>query len=445
MTALLLFFVGLEASAADAVAPVFPTDPPLPGEPVDGWPGLGDPPDAPLLDVETAVAEVLTRHPELVALERDAAAARAAWSAAGLVPGPTFEVEWSPDGAHAGVEGSALLDVRDLALAPARRSAAAAAAVAEVARTSGEAVRLAYDVRVAFLTLQAAAERRAISERSLDAQAAARDLARGLDAAGNVRALDVATHEAAYESLRQQVAAARLDEARARRGVEALLGRTDGWAPAPLAVLPAESGLPADAEERAEQASLELARMDAEITSLERAAAVALAEGVVPDLSVGAFGAWHDGTQEGAGLLLEGRVPLFGVGAAASAALRARADAARARRAQAALDVRAAARAALDTAEMAHARAAHYDRVLVPLQARVLAETLLQYNAMQVGAWQLLQAVRSQQDVASAAVDARRVWWEALGALDALLAGVRVDAPATAGVPAVPDRSVGGH
>jgi outer membrane protein TolC len=73
----------------------------------------------------------------------------------------------------------------------------------------------------------------------------------------------------------------------------------------------------------------------------------------------------------------------------------------------------------------AHLQTRHYDRVVVPARKRVVDQTLLQYNAMQVGIFQLLEARRGQLDAELAAVEARREYWTAKAAFDALLAGRR--------------------
>jgi cobalt-zinc-cadmium efflux system outer membrane protein len=62
----------------------------------------------------------------------------------------------------------------------------------------------------------------------------------------------------------------------------------------------------------------------------------------------------------------------------------------------------------------------------VPAQARVTAQTLLQYNAMQLGIFQLLEARREEFDVELAYVETLREYWSASAELDAVLAGTRV-------------------
>jgi outer membrane protein TolC len=61
-----------------------------------------------------------------------------------------------------------------------------------------------------------------------------------------------------------------------------------------------------------------------------------------------------------------------------------------------------------------------------------LEQTLLQYNAMQIGIFQLLQARREQLDAELAEVETRREYWTARAAFEVLLAGRRVQVIGTA-------------
>ena len=57
---------------------------------------------------------------------------------------------------------------------------------------------------------------------------------------------------------------------------------------------------------------------------------------------------------------------------------------------------------------------------------------MLQYNAMQIGVFQLLQARREQLDAELAYIEALREFWTAKAAVDALLAGRRAGLATTA-------------
>lgn len=106
-------------------------------------------------------------------------------------------------------------------------------------------------------------------------------------------------------------------------------------------------------------------------------------------------------------------------------------DSLRDREAALGVDVRSAARELRARVEAAHARARHYLDRLLPAHRRVLEQTLRQYNAMQLGVFELLSARRLALEAELGQVAAVRDYWTAVAALDALLSGRRVDAGPT--------------
>jgi cobalt-zinc-cadmium efflux system outer membrane protein len=93
------------------------------------------------------------------------------------------------------------------------------------------------------------------------------------------------------------------------------------------------------------------------------------------------------------------------------------------RYADAAVRIRAAARAAASRLEAASKNRINYKDVLLPLRQQILDETQLQFNAMIVGVFQLLQAKRDQIETARGYVEALREYWIARAEVDQLLAG----------------------
>jgi cobalt-zinc-cadmium efflux system outer membrane protein len=64
-----------------------------------------------------------------------------------------------------------------------------------------------------------------------------------------------------------------------------------------------------------------------------------------------------------------------------------------------------------------------YEATVLPLRAQVVRETQLQYNAMSVGVFQLLQAQRDQVAAAEAYVSLLHDYWAQRTELEQLLAG----------------------
>jgi cobalt-zinc-cadmium efflux system outer membrane protein len=85
--------------------------------------------------------------------------------------------------------------------------------------------------------------------------------------------------------------------------------------------------------------------------------------------------------------------------------------------------VRSAAREIRNRVVSAHGRARQYQEVIAPAQRRVTEQTLLQYNAMQLGIFQLLEARQAELDVELEYIETLREYWSTVARLGALLAG----------------------
>lgn len=444
LLALLLPF----STAAAPVALVLEQDPPLPGEPLTGWEALE--PGAPTaegLDVAEAVALTLSRHPQLQALRADIASARGALLAAGALPNPTLEVELLSLGAgQVGQAPASLgleLDLTEFVHAPLGAAAARPEVEAARLRLEEATLRLSYEAKAAWYDTWAAETAWGGSIRAVDALAAGRDAQRAITAAGNAPTLELAQKEVAYEEARARAAALELEVVAARERLARLLGQDPGpLAPAPPLVAPA---LPQDLEGAAAARSLALQAMDLEIQAAERRRTAARLEGLAPELGAFVEAERRTGPWEAtAGLALS--LPLLSFGRGEVMRAEAEADRLTAERLEAEVEVRSAAREAHARFVSALARARHAQDVLVPAREALLAETLLHYNAMQLGLDALLDAWRGRVEVEITAADAMREAHTAAAALDAILSGARVAPPraARSSASSTPNAS-GGH
>ncbi len=396
---------------------------------------------------DDAVRVALANNRELRAVLRDVGVARGQLVQAGLLPNPELEVQVTPRQEaldHTRVELGLEYDLTTAILTPMRERAAEADVQAARYRAAAAVVTLGYSVRAAYHALQASQQRLAIANRALDAFAASRDAARALFESGNLAELDAATQEATYESARLTVSQIELELLERRERLERLLGLSGseaGWQVAgELPAAPAELAPVARAETRALTASLELAELRSRLDAAAGRAGLARTEGALPDMSVGVRGEREElGWQVGAGLRFT--LPVFDRRQGAAMAREAEFDALLERYHGLAVDVRSSLRDAQNRLASAHARARHFQRVVVPARKRVVEQTLLQYNAMQIGVFQVLEARRAELDAQLAQVDALRDFWTAKAAFEAHLAGRRVE---TAGTSAAGFATVGG-
>jgi cobalt-zinc-cadmium efflux system outer membrane protein len=88
-----------------------------------------------------------------------------------------------------------------------------------------------------------------------------------------------------------------------------------------------------------------------------------------------------------------------------------------------AVELRSTARAARDRLVAARERAAYCRDVLLPARHEVLRESQLQYNAMQIGVFQLLLAKREEIEAGGQYIESLRDYWLGRANLELILAG----------------------
>jgi len=166
--------------------------------------------------------------------------------------------------------------------------------------------------------------------------------------------------------------------------------------------------------------------------------------GLIPNASMGAAaqreldGAWSLGPA------LDIPIPLFDQRQALLASAAARARGNQERYAALAVGIRAQVRRAWSGLEAARARAEYFEKVVLPLHARIVEETQRKYNGMFIGVFQLLQAKRDQVDAGRRYVEALSGYWVSRVDLERAVGGElrleessRPTTPTPAGEPAM--------
>jgi cobalt-zinc-cadmium efflux system outer membrane protein len=143
--------------------------------------------------------------------------------------------------------------------------------------------------------------------------------------------------------------------------------------------------------------------------------------GWLPSLKAGVSAERSDNW--GVGPAVELELPLFYQGQGQVGAAQAQMRRERDTYADVAVRVRASARTAAARLTAAREAAARYKAVLLPMKQKIVDQTQLQYNAMLVGVFQLLEAKRDQVETAAAYVEQLRDYWLARTEAEQLLAG----------------------
>jgi outer membrane protein, heavy metal efflux system len=379
------------------------------------------------LDASAAVKLALLNNQGLQGAFEELGIARARLVEAQRLPNPTVDasLRFKPD-SRPDIEVAGMLDLSELLFLAWRNGAADSGLQAAKVSVAGSVLDLAYAVRVAFYEYQAAAQLLELRRTALEALRASFEVSQKLHAAGNITDLAFASERALYEESRVQHAGAegallaKRDELSALMG---LWGRSAEWSSEPRLEdpEPVEKTL-ADIEKRALERSLDLAQIRHRFEAAAKSANLASARGLLPELKAG-VSAERDDEGWGVGPAAAIEVPLFYQGQGERAASLAEARRQRKLYTETAVRIRAAARATAARLHVATESAKYYKDVLLPLRAQIVDGTQLEYNAMHVGVFQLLQAKREQIETARAYVELLREYWTLRASADQLIAG----------------------
>jgi len=386
------------------------------------------------LDADASVQVALLNNQGLQAEFEELGIARSRFVGALRLPNPTVDValRYPLEGSsEPNVDIDALIDITALLFLPLQGGAADAALDAARYSVTGRVLDLAFEARVTFYAYQAAEQTLELRRSIVDALRASFEVAQKLHEAGNVTDLSYANERALYEEARVAYTQAEADVRAKREELNATMGLwgppgADWKAMDRLAAPGASSGADlGQVEAKAIERSLDLQIGRKRFAAAARTANFERTRGWVPELragisaerELGSGGDWALGPA----VALE--VPLFYQGQGETGAALAQMRSEQRRYTDTAVRIRAAARAAAAKLDVAAKNAAYYQDVLLPLRQRIVDETQLQFNAMNVGVFQLLQAKRDQIETARAYVQALREYWTARAEVDQLLAG----------------------
>jgi len=116
-------------------------------------------------------------------------------------------------------------------------------------------------------------------------------------------------------------------------------------------------------------------------------------------------------------------IPLFDQGQGTIGAAQARLRQAIERHTAQAIRLRSRARVAQAAVSATRDRVDYFLQVMLPLQQKIVEETQLQYNAMQVSPLQLVDARRTQVETGARFIESLRAYWQARATLEHVLSG----------------------
>jgi len=402
------------------------------------------------LTADSAVQIALLNNRFLQATYSDLGIAQAALVQAGLLRNPIFDavVRFPEEGSHVNLDLGVVFEFLDIFLIPLRQQVAESELEFVKLRVTGEVIDVATETRLAFHRLQAQRQLVGLFQQVDASSAASLEAAQTLHDAGNITDLDLANERFLNAEAKLGLAEAETLAVAERERLNVLMGL--GGAGSTWRVKRRLSNIPRTEfdletiEGKAIANSIDLALARQNLMTLGSRYGVAQVISVIPELELGAE-AERDERVWAIGPAVALPIPLFDQGQARRAGARAAIVKAQDEYAALAIRVRSAARMERVRLLRARERVLYYRNVILPLTKEILEQTLLEYNAMQIGVFRLVDAKEQQITAGQRYIEALRDYWIARARVDQLLDGrlpaeTTGDAGTTASSPMQPER-----
>ena len=405
------------------------------------------------LAIDDAVRIALGYSPAFQSLLAEAAVASADATGSARIGNPVFTFERlfrsGAEGRELDIGRSLGISLFDLLFLPARLEQAEFRQQQTRLQSSIALLSTVTEVRQAWVDAVAARQVAHYREEVATAAGTAAELARRMQATGNFSRLQRAREQALAAEETANLIRARQNATAAR---EALIQRL-GLTPSQAQALRLPDQLPALPEAPIDEATAGAAlldnRLDVRIarTDLERTAkslGLTQVTSVVNGLHAAGVRNSETGESSQRGFEVELPLPLFDFGDAARASSEARYLSAFNRTLEVANNASSQVRVAYEGYRSAYDLARHYRSEVVPLRQNITEESVLQYNGMLIGVFELLAAARAQSASVVQAIEAERDFWRAEAALKASLLGQPI-APISLQSSASPAEAGAGH
>lgn len=386
-----------------------------------------------LLSEELLLAEAvqiaLLNNRQLQAIYEDLGVAHAQVIEAGLLENPIFDAElkFLESGGGDVFEFTIAQSFLEVLFLPLRKQVAEARFEAAKLRVTGAVLDLAAETREAYIQLQAQQQLAEMLRTVTAARYASFDTAQKLRDAGNITQLDLVNERTLYEEAKLQLASAEAAVLERREQLNVLMGLwgdQTNWIASSRLPDASELGVsPGELESQAIASSLDLRIAAREIEAIGKRLGLDRAEAIAPELQAGLAGEKEPDDTWAFGPAVAIPIPIFNFGQAATAEARATLEQAYDQFYATAVNIRGRARTAYTRAASLRDNARYYREVVLPLRTEVVQRTQEQYNAMQIGVFQLLQAKQAEVDAGRRYIETLRDYWIARSQLQQILDG----------------------
>ena len=377
------------------------------------------------LTPNSAVQVALLNNHELQATYEEIGIAQADVIEAGLLRNPLFSIERRLPGQALEVE--LLTQFIDILFLPARKRAARAQLEAAKARVGNEILKTVAEVRAAFYEHEGNLQIGDFTAEIEKAAAASAEAALQLHQAGNIRDLELANEEALHVQAKLDVGKGQALAVESREKLNKLIGawgEQTNWTIAPRLPDPPKKEVgAAGLESRAIEQRLDLVALRYEALGQAQSLGFARFQEVAQQFEIGGHYVREIPGEHSIGPSFRIPIPLFNFGQGVKARGEAKLRQLQQRYLGLAVQIRSDVRTARDRMLNARAIVDYSQGTMLPLRHRVLEESQLQYNAMQISLSDLLRAKQEEVNAARQSVEAQRDYWVARAELEKAVGG----------------------
>ena len=394
------------------------------------------------LSADEVVQIALLNNRILQASYEDMGVAQADLIQAGLLKNPVFDALIRfPDKAPKGpnVEFSVTQDFMDILFIPARKKLAASQLEKIKLTVAAAVLNHAAETSSAYYRLQGALQMIDLRRTVVLASEISIDVSQHLFDAGNITDLSLASDQAAALQAKLDLADAQAQALEDRERLNVLMGIAGNVLtlkiPDRLPDLPKEDIDFNNIEPLAIAQRLDLAAAKRQVEVAATELGLSRQYWFLPELSIGIDTERDPGGTHVTGPRVSTIVPIFDQGQAKLAIGEAKLRQARLLYQGLSIEIQSQVRLARSRMMSARSRAENYRTALLPLRAKIVEQTQLQFNGMFVSVFQLLQAKQAQIDAGREYIEALRSYWIARSELEKYaggsLKGLTLESPDT--------------
>jgi outer membrane protein, heavy metal efflux system len=382
------------------------------------------------LALRTAVQIALLNNQSLQATFEEVGLSAADLQEAGTIPNPRFNLsarfpDKPPSGAD--VEYSGVIDFLNILMIPLKRRVARQQLEAAALRVADETLKLIAEVKVAFYQLQASQELLTQFQRGAATNGAALDLAERQHQAGNISDLVLAQQQITSSRSQLAILVAEADIRQNREKLDTLMGL---WGPytnwqiaGHLPPIPSNDFSRRGLEQLAVTQRLDLQAAYLQARALAKALGMTKGFRFLGALEFGVDSERQSDSQTITGPTFAIELPIFNQGQARIARTESALRQAQKKFEALVVEVRSQVKGLLDQLESKRAIARFYQEDLLPNEARILNQSLLNYNAMVVGNFELFTAKAEETQTERESIEAAKEYWITRAELERAVGG----------------------